>query len=520
MTGRLPFDPQRARGGRGARPASPDAPLTPSQVNDLVQGAIAQHVPRTLHVLGQIADLSRPHSGHIYFTLKDARGELRVVMWRSDAARLKFELADGLEIIATGTIEVYTPRGQYQLMARKLEPRGVGALELAFRQLCEKLEKEGLFATQRKRPIPARPRRIGLVTSPSGAAIHDILRTAQRRYPLTEFLVFPVRVQGDGAAEEIAAAVRRANRVSGQIGGLDVLIVTRGGGSIEDLWPFNEEIVARAIVDSEIPIISAVGHEVDVTISDMAADARAATPTAAAEMITPDIRAVLGAIHEQQSRIARIALHALERAALRLRGIERGEIIGRPERYLGDLRGALSRVEERAARALRARMDRAAARLGRCDTAVIRFGAGAGFALQRRRVEARAAQLERGLERVAMRRKLTLEALENRVRQADPRRSLPARAAALAVTRKRVERATQILLRDARNRLAARFDAIEARDPAHVLRRGYSMTRDAKTGAVIRSVEQIRDGARIVTRVADGEFRSTADDPRQPRLFD
>ncbi|MCA9242638.1 MAG: exodeoxyribonuclease VII large subunit, partial [Phycisphaerales bacterium] len=336
MTGQLPFDPRRARGGRGPRPDS--GPLTPSQVNDLVQGAIARHVPATLHVVGQIADLSRPQSGHLYFTLKDARGELRVVMWRSDAAKLKFDLHDGLEIIATGAIEVYAARGQYQLIARRLEPRGVGALELAFRQLREKLQAEGLFAAARKRAIPVRPARVALVTSPSGAAIHDILHTAKRRYRLTEFLVFPARVQGDGAAEEVAAGVRRVSRVAGALGGVDAIIVARGGGSLEDLWPFNEEIVARAIAESEIPVISAVGHEVDVTISDLVADARAATPTAAAEMVTPDMRAILTTLADQRRRVARVAGHALDRAALRLRAVERLDMIAQPLRGVAELR--------------------------------------------------------------------------------------------------------------------------------------------------------------------------------------
>jgi hypothetical protein len=262
MAERQPFDPSRIQVPESERlpPVELPGTITPRQVNELVRGALARHIPQTLHVLGEIADLSRPQSGHIYFSLKDPHSELRCAMWRSTAVKLKFQPEPGMEVIATGGLEVYTPRGTYQLIVRKLEPRGVGALEVAFRQLKERLEREGLFDPARKKPLPKIPQRIAVVTSPTGAAIRDIVQTLARRFPALEILVWPVRVQGEGAAAEIAEAIRQLNRHAAALGGIDVAIVGRGGGSLEDLWAFNEEVAARAIAASEIPIILSPSH--------------------------------------------------------------------------------------------------------------------------------------------------------------------------------------------------------------------------------------------------------------------
>jgi exodeoxyribonuclease VII large subunit len=234
-----------------------------------------------LCVVGEISNFKQPPSGHLYFTLKDARTQLPAVMFRSSRRSLKFQPTDGMAVLASGRVTLYEPRGSYQLQVEWMEPRGKGALQLAFEQLKEKLAAEGLFAADRKRPLPLLPQRIGIVTSPSGAAIRDICRVLHRRFPNVEVLLYPAQVQGDVAAGEITKGIQVLNR----LGGFDVLIVGRGGGSLEDLWPFNEESVARAIATSTIPVISAVGHEVDVTIADFAADVRAATPSAAAEMV-------------------------------------------------------------------------------------------------------------------------------------------------------------------------------------------------------------------------------------------
>ena len=261
----------------------PQRPLTVSeltgQVKDLLEGAFPQ-----VWVTGEISNCARPRSGHCYLTLKDDQSQLPAVIWRPTMARLRFELHDGLEVICRGNLGVYPPQGKYQLIVQEIQPKGIGALELALRQLREKLAREGLFDPARKRPLPRFARKIAVVTSPSGAAIRDFLEVLRRRWRGTDVLIVPVRVQGEGAGEEIAAAIDQVNRLRATI---DCLVVTRGGGSLEDLWAFNEEIVCRAIYHSRIPVVSAIGHEIDVTLSDLVADVRALTPSEAAERVAP-----------------------------------------------------------------------------------------------------------------------------------------------------------------------------------------------------------------------------------------
>ncbi len=235
-------------------------------------------------VVGELSNLHRARSGHLYFTLKDEVGQLRAALFRSAARRLAFEPEDGLEVLVYGELSVYEPRGDLQLIVRQLEPRGLGALQLAFEQLRARLAAEGLFDPDRKRPLPARPSRIGVVTSPTGAAIRDVLEVTGRRYPAASILIAPTRVQGIGAEQEIADAIDRLAAQSG----LDLILLVRGGGSLEDLQAFNSEVVARAIARAAVPLVCGVGHEVDVTIADLVADARAATPSAAAELAVPD----------------------------------------------------------------------------------------------------------------------------------------------------------------------------------------------------------------------------------------
>ncbi len=235
-------------------------------------------------VRAEVSNLARPRSGHIYFTLKDESASIRAVLWKNDARRVAFDLADGLAVRCVGRVTVYPPRGEYQIVVRQIEPEGIGALELAFRQRFARLAQEGLFDQARKRPLPRYPRRIVIVTSPSGAAVRDLLQVTGRRWRQAEILIAPTRVQGAGSDHEVVAAIALANRVSGA----DVLIVARGGGSQEDLWTFNEEIVVRAIASSKLPVVSAIGHEIDVTLSDLAADKRALTPTEAGEFCVPD----------------------------------------------------------------------------------------------------------------------------------------------------------------------------------------------------------------------------------------
>ncbi|RMF76001.1 MAG: exodeoxyribonuclease VII large subunit, partial [Planctomycetota bacterium] len=399
MSDRPTFDPTRIRVPPEERSAPIDAsgPITPSRLNELIRAALDRSIPSTLHVVGEIGNLTRAGSGHLYFTLKDASAEIRCVMWRSAAARVKFEPATGLEVIATGALEVYAPRGAVQLLVRKLEPRGVGALELAFRQLRERLEAEGLFDPARKRPLPAYPRRIAVVTSPTGAAIRDILQTLSRRSPFVEVFVFPVRVQGDGAAAEIAAAIRALSRRAADLGGVDLVIVGRGGGSLEDLWAFNEEVVARAIADCALPVISAVGHEVDVSISDLVADVRAATPTAAAELAAPHVDELGIAIRNAASRTARGMRQRLDLARHSLRLRTERDVLLRPQRRFRQHAQWLDETVLRLRGLLIDELRSARRRLSTSEAAIARFGGGASFARAARRVDERVQRIQGSL---------------------------------------------------------------------------------------------------------------------------
>ncbi len=249
-----------------------------SEIKSLLEGNF-----QSVWISGEISNFKNHSSGHYYFSLKDEGGQIQSVMFRGSNRLLKFKMEDGLEVIANGRITVYEPRGNYQIVVEYLEPKGLGALQLAFEQLKKKLEAEGLFDATRKKPFPFLPKKIGIVTSPTGAAIRDLIHILQRRYPNIEILLNPVNVQGDSAAHEIAQAIEELNKFED----IDLLIVGRGGGSLEDLWAFNTEVVARAIAASRLPIISAVGHEIDITISDYVADLRAPTPSAAAELAVP-----------------------------------------------------------------------------------------------------------------------------------------------------------------------------------------------------------------------------------------
>ncbi|MCG8450801.1 MAG: exodeoxyribonuclease VII large subunit [Pirellulales bacterium] len=276
-----------------------DRVLSVSQLTSQLKDTIESRFSR-VWVAGEISNFSRPQSGHCYFTLKDDTAQLRAVIWRGTASKIKFDVQDGLEVVCRGHLDVYPPRGSYQLVIEQLNPQGIGALELALRKLREKLSKEGLFDAERKRRLPSFPSRIGIVTSPTGAAIRDFLEVLRRRWRGVEVLVFPTRVQGDGAADEIAGAVRLANKITPV---LDVLVVGRGGGSLVDLWSFNEEVVVRAVAASRVPTVSAVGHEIDVTLTDLAADVRALTPSEAAERVVPSSQEVLELWRSLQLRL-------------------------------------------------------------------------------------------------------------------------------------------------------------------------------------------------------------------------
>jgi exodeoxyribonuclease VII large subunit len=294
-------------------PPGPAQALTVGEFTRRIRGLLEQNFP-SVWVEGEISNFAAASSGHLYFTLKDADAALAVVMFRNVAARLTVKPADGQQVVVFGAVSVYEKRGQYQLIATQLLPKGLGALQLAFEQLKQKLAKEGLFDPARKKTLPVLPRRLGLVTSPTGAAIRDFLNIIGRRYPNLHIIIHPVRVQGTGAAEEIAAAVDEFNT----LGLVDVIIVTRGGGSLEDLWAFNEEVVARALARSRLPTISAVGHEIDFTISDFVADLRAPTPSAAAELVVRAKADHVADLREFQKRLDKDLRLRLSEARRRL----------------------------------------------------------------------------------------------------------------------------------------------------------------------------------------------------------
>ncbi|MBS1258891.1 MAG: Exodeoxyribonuclease 7 large subunit [Candidatus Scalindua arabica] len=272
--------------------------FTVSQITRKIRASLECNFSN-VSILGEISNVRKPGSGHIYLTLKDKGSQLQAVVFKNIANKIKFELKDGMEVISFGSVTVYEPRGQYQLIINKIEPKGIGALQLAFQQLKEKLEKEGLFDQTHKKPIPFIPKKIGIVTSPTGAAIKDILNIIDRRFANVEILIYPVKVQGEGAAQEIAEAITALNALTD----IDVIIAGRGGGSLEDLWAFNEEVVARSIYSSRIPVISAVGHEIDLTIADLVADKRALTPSEAGELVVPRKDLLLDMLEKLNTRL-------------------------------------------------------------------------------------------------------------------------------------------------------------------------------------------------------------------------
>ncbi|NIL97864.1 MAG: exodeoxyribonuclease VII large subunit [Planctomycetales bacterium] len=330
-----------------------DQPLTVTQLTRQIKDLLEGSFP-SLWMVGEISDLSRPRSGHVYLTLKDDSSQIRAVLWRSTAQKLSVDLHDGLEVICQGGLDVYAPRGSYQLVIRRLLPKGVGALEQALRRLKEKLTREGLFDPAHKQPLPAFPRKIAVVTSPTGAAIHDFLQVVRRRYAGVQLLVVPVRVQGAGAAEEIAAGIRLVNRLKSKV---DVMIVGRGGGSMEDLWCFNEEAVVRAIYKSQVPVVSAVGHEIDVTLADLAADVRALTPSEAAERVVPDTAELTGLLTHYQQRLLAGLRGRAATARSRVEALAASRVFRRPFDTVRDHQRRLDEWNQRAHRAIRTLAD-------------------------------------------------------------------------------------------------------------------------------------------------------------------
>src|SRR5438034_3385848 len=356
-TVRPPATEPRLRTSDPRRPADPRHTTAPAPVAARRVWSVTELTVRVRDLLeaeffevwveGELSNCRVWNTGHLYFTLKDGSSSIRSVIFRSALRYLKFKPADGLRVVARGRVSVYEPKGEYQLVCEHLEPHGLGALQLAFDQLKKRLQEEGLFDASRKRPLPVLPRKIGIVTSLDGAAIRDIIKVLRRRYANAHLVIRPTRVQGEGAALEIAQALKAIGRV----GGVDVVIVGRGGGSIEDLWAFNEEIVARAIVRSPVPVISAVGHETDVTIADFVADVRAPTPSAAAELVVArkeEFRARIDRLHDRLGAAARGRIQGLSRRVHVVSGRPAmagfAGRIGMKGRHAAELTHALARI--------------------------------------------------------------------------------------------------------------------------------------------------------------------------------
>jgi exodeoxyribonuclease VII large subunit len=326
-----------------------DRILSVSQLTGRIKDTLSTRFA-AVWVAGEVADIARPHSGHLYLTLKDAQAQLRAVVWRGVATRLRFSLEDGMEVVCCGDIDVYPPRGTYQLVIRQLEPRGLGALQQALRQLQRKLAAEGLFDPRHKRPLPRFPRRLGVITSPTGAAIRDFLEVLRRRWRGVDVLVIPARVQGEGAAADLVRGIRAANALPESP---DVLVVARGGGSLEDLWCFNEEPVVRAIYASRIPVVSAVGHEIDVTLSDLVADVRALTPSEAAELVVPSADELRAGLDGHRQRLTAALRGRANAARTRLDAVAQHRAFRKPFERIQDRARQLDDLDLRAARAIR-----------------------------------------------------------------------------------------------------------------------------------------------------------------------
>lgn len=335
-------------------PNSPDAPAIFS-VTELTQNIKASLETAFTHVWvsGEVSNFVHHTSGHMYFSIKDSGAQLSAVMFRGQNRRLMFRPANGVQVLAFGNISVYPPRGQYQLVVEQLQPAGTGDLYLAFEALKQKLADEGLFDSVHKQPLPPFPDRIGVITSATGAAIRDMIQVITRRFPLAQILLFNAKVQGEGAGETIATGIRHFNRHEP----CDVLIVGRGGGSMEDLWPFNEEVVARAIFQSRIPVVSAVGHEIDVTISDLVADVRAATPSAAAEIVVPDQQLLRQALEAKSRSLPRLLQKRLDHARSRVDGLTRSYALRRPHLLIQSRQQYLDQLNDGLQRALRRRAE-------------------------------------------------------------------------------------------------------------------------------------------------------------------
>ncbi len=487
------------------KPAAPKdktpKPFSVTQVTRLIKLTINDRLPAKIIVEGEISNFKRHNSGHLYLTLKDEFAQLSAVMWKSDAAHLKFQPADGLAVLATGRVDVFEPQGKYQFYIEKMEPAGLGSLELAFRQLAEKLRKEGLFDPQHKKPLPRFPQTIAIVTSPTGAALEDIEKTLNRRFPIIRKLLYPVAVQGDTAAKEIAAALRDLNLRTHALGGIDLIIVGRGGGSIEDLWAFNEEIVARAIFDSKIPIISAVGHEIDLTISDMVADVRAATPTAAAELAVPVLADLLQDINLFQQRLYQNSRQKFETADHTLCNIASRPLFARPldlarfkQQWLDEQTAALAQVT--------AEKLRQAGRTIETHARVIaQIEPHRALSQARTRLSEHQHLLQNTLHEFTRTRRYHIDNLAVKLTAASPAKTALQQKLILSHLTGRIQKIQTQHTFNSTQQLNSFQQRLENLNPRAVLRRGYSITRLKANHQIITSETEIKPGDKVITEL-------------------
>jgi exodeoxyribonuclease VII large subunit len=485
---------KRSEKAAPAPPASAAAPAPPAGPERRVMSVseLTGQIKRLLEkqvgliwVTGEVTNLRAQNSGHIYFTLKDTGAQLNCVLFRGETVAHRELLQDGQKLLLQGDLTVYETRGQYQLIVRDVELQGVGALQIAFEKLKQKLQAEGLFATERKRPLPKYPQRIGLVTSPTGAAIRDVLHVVRRRNPGLEIILAPCRVQGDGAAQEIATAIRLLNEFAAGVKSLtrstvesssgstiqrfngstnlDLILITRGGGSLEDLWAFNEEVVARAIFESAIPVVSAVGHEIDFTIGDFVADVRAATPSAAAEIITEGVFASCTFISDAARRIGQLARQQFDDKAYEL----------------AQFTGRLLRVHPRR------RLDDWLQRLDDLQSVMIRC-----------------------TKQSIREQKIGWRNAAKRLQRIRPSQLLKQRRELLDQELQRLREQARHQLKERQHRLATVEARLRLLGPEQVLARGYSITMDAATGTVLLNAAEVKPGQRLRTRLKRGEVSS------------
>lgn len=433
--------------------------FTVSDLNRAAKAILEGGLP-LLWVEGEISNLSRPASGHLYFSLKDAQAQVRCALFRNRGQLLRFKPADGMQVLLRARVSLYEARGDFQLIVEHMEQAGYGALQRAFEELKRKLAAEGLFAAEHKRPLPAVPRAIGIITSPSGAALRDILSVIRRRHPLARVILYPVPVQGEGAGEKIAAMIRTASRHRE----CDVLILARGGGSLEDLWAFNEESVARAVYKSAIPVVSGVGHEEDFSIADFVADLRAPTPSGAAELVTPDSETWVRALTQYSVRLRQGLARQLQAATERLQWC----------------RQRLRQLHP--GRALQERMQR----LDELDV-----------------------RLKRSMRNLVAGRHAQLATLTAGVHQHDPRQRLQLLGSRLADLGRRLQTATRSNLFGSNGRLTLAIRALQAVSPLATLNRGYAIVSDAGSGRLLTSVADVQAGQSIRAGLADGSLLAT-----------